>query len=143
MKAKIVICGFFAAVLFALTVLGEDDVVDEEPSVRGDLIAAMSANVVVDAPACPLGSVLWSRSLDVRFCAATCASDIDCDLDARCRLVDEEANADPDIVLADDEPLLAEARAGVCDPFFDVVGSLSSAEQTQPHYSSLGAVSPA
>lgn len=67
---------------------------------------------------CPTGEVLWGRSFDVEFCARVCAGDDDCDTGDGCRMF-EQANPEEEGAPA----------TGLCDPFWDVSGSLTSATE--------------
>ncbi len=62
---------------------------------------------------CSDGEVLWGRSLDIEFCARICSSDADCNDGEGCRHFDTNENE-------------SGRTAGLCDPFWDVDGSLTS-----------------
>jgi hypothetical protein len=70
---------------------------------------------VLEPDVCAEGEFLWARSLDLQFCTVICALDSDCPIGEQCRVL---GTADPNEELP---------SVGLCDPFWDIEGSLTAA----------------
>lgn len=124
-------------------------------------------DIVAEPPTCTDG-IVWHRSADIRFCATTCTSDIECASGERCRVLDQQRKpeegtlyaddiqeellaAHEEVALADAEPQFAEPRVCegecapytgdlLCDPFHDIAGAMLSAANQAPASAQAGTV---